>query len=390
MNDDLRVRDIWKTLPRRDVVGHGLVGRVGGRAWAPPPWARMHGRFFARCGVPDPFDPASETGETGLGQVGLQVARREVAPHAQPPAPKKPAGPALPNVPSAPRPPPVPGAGDVPAREGRPAPRIGEVRRDDTSDLKRQLADKERLRADPARASQFKVDQPVARLPVRPDLAPGAPAGDGPAAPTRPNAPAAVRAPVPRPAASPQPAARGAAMTAGASPRPTVTPPLRAPRVDPSALEPEELPLAHPPRAPAQPAYPFVPEELPLPQAVSAGERAPDIAGHEVGDPFAGLGPRPPARPSLAQPPVPRAPPRAGGGGLDDLFGMGAGETTRVRIPKRDESPAEPRARRPMVVTDAEAAAGGIDRRPPPARPPVVAPSAPTRPMPAPDELPDA
>jgi hypothetical protein len=140
------------------------------------------------------------------------------------------------------------------------------------------------------------------------------------------------------------------------------------------------------------------PEEIPITPPFEARPARPaaDITGLEVGDPFAGVdAPKraePPASPrEAARPPAPppqRTPPRAGGGGLDDLFGMGAGDNTRIRIPKRDEA-AEARPRRPTVVSEAEANAGGVDRRPPLARPPVVTPQPSPRPMPPPDVLPD-
>ncbi len=411
MSDELRARDIWRALPRRVVVGQALVRRVGARAWEAPEWARVHARFFDRCGVPDPFDPSVEDKGVGLGEVGLAQPRRAPAPHALPPEPKK-AGPSLPNVPSAPRPtiPPPPSPDGRAA--GKPAPKIGEQRRDDTADLKKKLAEKERLRADPARASQFKVDQPVARLPMRPDLPPGAPARAATATPPQAPSPALPgSAPTPpRPPTTGEAASRslpprlappgGTAARAGSptGPRPALAPPSRPARPMPMDLEPEEVPVERPRAAPPVSAYAFEPEELPLDTG-----RAPDIAGQEVGDPFAGLGPRRtvgtpssstpnsptarPAGPATSAPPVARTPPRAGGGGLDDLFGMGAGDNTRIRIPKRDEAPAETRPRRPMVVSDAEAAAGGIDRRPPPAKPPVVTASAPARALPGPDVL---
>jgi hypothetical protein len=70
------------------------------------------------------------------------------------------------------------------------------------------------------------------------------------------------------------------------------------------------------------------------------------------------------------------------------MFGMGAsgGDNTRFRMPKKDDA-AKPK--RPTVATEAELAAGGVDRRPPPPKPPSVTPSPSSAPSPAPDEADD-
>jgi hypothetical protein len=373
VTDERKVREVWKTFAHRAVVGHALVRRVGARAWAAPAWGRVHARFFARCGVPDPFDPAVEDPGTGLGEVGLAAPRREPAPHAAPPAPKAPAGPRLPNLPGPSAPAPVPAA--MERKDGKAAPRIGEMRRDDTAELKQKLQQKERLRADPARANAFKVQQPVARIPVRPgvagaegEAAPGTPVPVRRAPPQVPHAPPG---PGVRPASAPsRPFAGAMRPSSGARPGtapdvvgsevgdpfaaggPPVRPAPAAPAVAAASPEPPRAPAPPPPRPIAPPAPA---QARPAPPVAPSG--APSSAGSPP--PAAGAG---------------RAPARAGGG-LDDLFGMGAGgDATRIRMPKADEG--APKPRRPTVV-DPSQAPGGVDRRPPPARPPSVAPSSP-------------
>lgn len=460
MNDERLVREIWKELPKRAFVGERLVRAVGARGWERPRFARFR-RFFERCGVPDPWDPSAGKVEIGLGEVGI-AQRKTVAPHAAPPGaakPAAPAGPRLPNAPAAaPRPPPD---------GGKPAPRIGETRKDDTATLKQKLAESEKKKVNPAHANPFKVNQPVARLPVRPDLG-----GEGEAKPAagKAAAPAARPAP-PRPPASPPPRPGGQPSASGGGARPgTPARPYRIP-IDtqrrpalpdgpeeiedlppvavragadrayggfglgggwddddlpaptPRMVEPEPYPApsaalveAPPPVAAASvPSAPPAPPPAEPPQPAPAALRppAPAPAGRSpVADPAEPPvappervappappprpPPRPPApissaasasapRPAGPQPPPSRKPP--GGGGLDDLFGMGSSAETRVRMPKKEEGEAQ-RPRRPMVTPDAELGKAGIDRRPPPARPPSVTPSGgPSRsPTPAPDD----
>ena len=134
------------------------------------------------------------------------------------------------------------------------------------------------------------------------------------------------------------------------------------------SFEPEELPLDAPlTRARSAPVVADDgPEELPL-DAPSSIRDTPKVV--------APAAPAPVARPVKP-------------GGLDDIFGMGGGESnTRIRLPK-----AEPRAegeqmpRRPMVSDPATL--GGLDRRPPPPKPPNVKPSTPTGSA-SDDDLPD-
>jgi hypothetical protein len=65
---------------------------------------------------------------------------------------------------------------------------------------------------------------------------------------------------------------------------------------------------------------------------------------------------------------------------------MGGGDNTRIRMPKPDDTAARPR--RPTIV-DPSQAPGGIDRRPPAARPPVVTPSPSSQGAPTAPDLPD-
>jgi hypothetical protein len=234
MNDDALVRDVWKTFAHRDVVGVRLVRTVGARAWERPRFGLFH-KFFERCGVPDPWDPDAPDVEIGLGDVGVAAPRRAVAPHAAPPG-QQPAAPKGPNLPNAPRSP-TPGIPTAPPRAaaegGRPAPRIGETRKDDTALLKKKSAEEEKKKANPARANAFKVNQPLAKLPTRPDLAgdaaspggtpssprpgPGAPSGASAAPPPRPAAS--------RPAAPSLPTRPGVGSGSGSAAQPGSSPP---------------------------------------------------------------------------------------------------------------------------------------------------------------------
>ena len=436
---DLKVRDVWKRFPHRRVVGSDLTERVGARGWAAPAWARTHAQMFARCGVPDPFHPGADDPGVGLGEVGIAQPKREPAPHALPPAPKSPAGgPKLPNVPQAPQrvAPPVPGQQGAPgaAPSGKAAPKIGEIRRDDTADLKKKLAEKERLRADPERANAFKVQQPVAKIPMRPEGAvPARPASTGSASGTASGA--SGRVPVGAggggvPALRPVGAGPRAPMRPYAGPvaRPTAPPPPEEIDLEPGdffgggrAVRGPESPPEPPPRMPAtvanapptvhlpsdravgspvRPASPASPASVPQrPIASTPTASAPQ---RPVAPPPPASAPPPPAMSSasasvapprpVAAPPAPpnRAPPRpggGGGGGMDDLFGMGGGgDNTRIRMPKAEDAAAA-KPRRPMVV-DPSQAPGGIDRRPPAAKPPVVTPS-PSSSAPSARDLPD-
>ncbi len=389
MNDERLVRDMWKELPHREVVGHRLGAKVGARGWVRAPFGLFR-RFFERCGLPDPWDPAAPTVEVGLGEVGVAAPRRAPAPHAAPPgmgASSAPKGPLLPNHPPGPR----PGATPKAPVDGRPAPRLGESRRDDTAVLKQKSAEAEKAKANPARANLFKVNQPVAKLPMRPDVgADGAPGGGG--APAV-RSPGPASAPPPRPVAPPPPT-----RTAPAAP-PNAAPPRPSGRPGPSrmAIEPtrratlpdgpeeieEHVPVAA--RASAYAgfgmdgAWEDDPDERA--RAAAAESRAAQPASEPTrAPPSAGAAappsPSPPSPPSPPRPAPPGPPRPRSAGGLDDLFGMGAsgGENTRVRMPKREDAdPAKPR--RPMVTPDADLKAGAIDRRPPSAKPPNVVPT---------------
>ena len=256
MNDDRLVRDIWKQLPARRVLGERLVRGVGARGWERPRFARFR-RFFERCGVPDPWDPAASDVSIALGDVGV-AQRKTVAPHAAPPAAAA-SGPRLPNLGGASSPAPQAPRPAAPVDDlGRPAPRLGDTRRDDTDQLKKKLAESEKKKANPTYANQFRVQQPVAKLPMRPDLA------EGGAPPPRPSAPrpAGGTSTPPRPGgAAPRAIAPTAPRSGGGAAGP------RAPRI------PIEL---------SRPPLPDGPEELP---------EQPPVAARPGGDrPYEGFG----------------------------------------------------------------------------------------------------
>lgn len=89
MSEELRARDVLRSLPERPVLGHRLAARVGGRGWLPPRFASGR-RLFAKCGLPDPWDPDVVSEPIALGDVGL-AARKAVAPHASAPTHTAPA-----------------------------------------------------------------------------------------------------------------------------------------------------------------------------------------------------------------------------------------------------------------------------------------------------------
>ncbi|MDP2312447.1 MAG: hypothetical protein Q8P41_06040, partial [Pseudomonadota bacterium] len=242
MNDERLVREMWKELPHRAVVGHRLVRQVGARGWERFRFGRFR-RYFERSGVPDPWDPAQESTEVGLGEVGVLGARKTVAPHAAPPGSAAAAKAASPvNVPKAAA---TPSA--KPPVDGKPAPRIGEIRKDDTEVLRKKSMEAEKKKVDPARANAFKVNQPVAKLPMRPE------AGDS----------THVARPAARPAPSPAP-------TDG---RPPMRPPAAVP-VRPTSASPIR-PFRMPVEASRRAVLPDGPEEV---------EEAPPVAARPGGD----------------------------------------------------------------------------------------------------------
>lgn len=107
-----------------------------------------------------------------------------------------------------------------------------------------------------------------------------------------------------------------------------------------------------PPAPPAAAAPPAPPAAPPNPTPAAPATAAPPEA--------------PPAPAARAEPPPPTRKPPSTTGGLDDLFGMGGGET-RIRMPARDATPA---ARKKVVSSEEDLSRGGVDRRPPPPKPP--------------------
>ncbi|MBM4393862.1 MAG: hypothetical protein FJ090_22270, partial [Deltaproteobacteria bacterium] len=187
MNDEALARDVIRDWPRRSVVGHALVSRLGARAWDAPRFAKGR-KLFPKFGLPDPWDPGAPVVDIGLGDVALPE-RRAVAPHAAPPpAPGTAPKPGLPNLPRAPQ----RGEAD-PAPKGKPAPQIGEVRKFDPSELTPQAKTTAgRPQAPPKKPENPRafgsapVKHAVAKLPVRPGFGPAA----EPGAPLEPVPPA--------------------------------------------------------------------------------------------------------------------------------------------------------------------------------------------------------
>ncbi len=313
---DTRAKEVLGRLPARRYVGQHLVERVGARGWGVPPFASGRG-MFERLGLANPWDPDAKQTDTGLGDVGIPT-QRQPAPHLSPPQSAKPAAASKPPAWN-------PNIGSAPPRREssdagiNPALRIGEVRK--------------------AHPSEFKPK--AEERPTRPQAGPPRPPSSGtfgPGAPVHAVARLPVRPGVQVPGAAPAPAEAPPAPAAPLAPRPTPAP---APTV---------APVRHtsPP-----------PVETPIPPP--AAEPAPPRAAP------------PPAAPVNRKPP-------GTGGGLDDLFGMGAtGDNTRIRMPKAEPEGEAARPRRPVVTSPEELARLGLDRRPPAA----PAPAAPAGPAPS-------
>lgn len=398
MNEELLAKDVLRTLPLRVVVGAALVARVGARAWKAPKFGPGRS-LFGRCGIPDPWDPEVEQVDVGLGDVGLKDDRRQPAPHAAPPPPPGTAAPKLPNVPAA-RPNPSPDAA-----KGRPAPQIGATRKVEAGELKPKTESvTTRPKAPPKREqppSAFgggPVHHAVAKLPVRPNIgsveppapvpveapmslgtglgvprAPGVPSGTGgssvAARPTpasgslgsRPTAPEVPEwgdpTPISRPSAS-----------GGAPPSPSGAAPVNAASRPPTTGQNAPLRPASPATAAATVPSRPAPPRLPPPNAPLGGSVESTLASGASRSPDTGA----PAAPKPAAP-INRRPPSAGGG-MDDFFGMGGGENTRIKLSRTPEGGEPPRARKLTVTNPDDLAQQGIDRRPPPPKPPPAAP----------------
>lgn len=314
---DLRAKDMYRSLPRRRIVGEELSERVGARGWKAPRFAKGR-RLFGRCGLPDPWDPDAPQVDVGLGDVGIASAKRAPAPHAAPPAGPKPP-PGFPNIPRAP----AASSPSPDAAAGRPAPKIGETRAFKKEDQeKAKHTPTQRPKSRDGTFGAGKVMQPVAKLPMRPGMEP-------------------------TPTVAASPASFGASSPVVPAPR-TTSPPPAAFSAPVPQRPPAPLPTRPPPNVRSQTTSELV--ELPMPEAEVA---APVVAEK-------------PAAPVVNRSVAPSK------GGLDDLFGMGSGDNTRVRMPKKEETPT---SRRPLVSTKEEMEKAGIDRRPPSIKPPNVKPS---------------
>ena len=131
--------------------------------------------------------------------------------------------------------------------------------------------------------------------------------------------------------------------------------------------------------APPAPAAPLAPRPTPAPAPTVAPVRHTSPPPVETPIPPPAAEPAPPRAAPPPAAPVNRKPPGTGGG-LDDLFGMGAtGDNTRIRMPKAEPEGEAARPRRPVVTSPEELARLGLDRRPPAA----PAPAAPAGPAPS-------
>lgn len=383
MNDNTKAKDILNTLTLRKVVGDRVGRRVSARGMEAPVFAKGR-KIFEKLGLPDPWDPSAPKDiSLELGDIGLPQ-HRAPTPHLMPKeAPK--AGPKIPSIPGMPTPTPKePG--------GRPAPTIGEMRKDDTEELRRKMKEKERQATEALRqarvAAQPQQPQtpvaPLARLPVRPDLDQALSKKAPTNAPARPAAPSGGGAPLRPPPRPPEPARSGRVGPARLS--------MDSSRRMPDVLEVRELPETPAPVAEVAPPMPETEEvavEIPPPPPVVQNSDVADMFGTGGGSwnvrRFETPTPTPAVAPEVVAAPVPAPVPVP-----EVIKPVPTPVTTPVPTPVSVPIPVPaPAPRGPMSEIGAPARSTHSEIGARPQRPPVAvaapeAPVAPAQPPPRP------
>lgn len=303
--------------PRRLRVGERTVAAIGHRRWGRPNVA-VSSRIFKAYGLKDPWDPSSRPDKDPipLGPVSLRLGqqKRQPAPHLKPRVPKKAQAAAQQADPLAKwRRPKVPSSGSGPPKgPPRPPPKKPQ------SELSKEFAagrDKKKL---------------VGRLPVRPELARAAEGAgeDQPAEVVRQLPP--VRPPVPtrsdRSSTARMRSRGGRGRGGGRS-----APPVASSNPVPPPEGAEERRLPPMPKGTRQARKKRGGRFRLQGRAVDSGPQITELEPEVVElDEATRPEPEPPA------PPPPRTLPSAGGGGMDDLFGM-AMEGGRMRLGSKKE-----------------------------------------------------
>ncbi len=361
-----RAGDVLDTLARRRRLGERTLLRVGGRAWERPRVAAS-GRLFARCGLPDPWDPTlpRATEESiRLGPVSLRLGtkRREPAPHLKPKKSEKK------KSASAPRQGNLPPGFKAPSGVSQASPTSGGSSLPpgfkpprgvpNAKTTKAYTPPKPPPRPKSTTSGEFggkKLRGLVGKIPMRPDLAAKKAGGARKPAPSRSAPRPPARPGVKPPAAAPRPAA----VAPPAAEKSTWLPPgFKPPRGVPDAKKANTWSPPPPPKRPTTTGGEFgEPREH---RVIGKLPMRPDLAAKKTGG-RAPAGGGPPAPVNRTPPmPAPAAKKRRGRFRMTPRTTTSAPVITEVREPvvtpaqARPEPPSPPR---PVIP----ATAGGLD-----------------------------
>ena len=325
-SSDSKAKDILSSLSQRRCLGDRLLSRVGRRAFERPNLA-ISGRLYKLLDVPDPYDPEPEARrwQAKLGPVSLRLGenRRQPAPHLRP----KPAVPSNPSRPAF-NPRGVPEAKrTAPSPQPHPSP---QARQPNTQ------APKESSEIAAEFGSKRGATIPLAgNLPIRPDMAEQIRKAQAEGKPT-PKATQGAEPTTETPNrrhsfARPYRGVQRSGPMAGMQARRTQS------RSAPSSSEMSATSADSPP------------PRLGLPQKQDSGRarafrmrrtrqsNAPTVRNIEP--PAAESVPSEEAALPTPEPPSRHIPKDNSSMGLDDLFGFGAPDESRMRLPKRKQKP---------------------------------------------------
>ena len=287
-----KAKEILTDLPERKVLGHRMLQTVGKRAWERPNVA-ISSKLYNLYAIPDPFSPNEEIKKwfIGLGPVSLKLGenRRQPAPHLmpkEPPTPKPVAEVKTPNIPQA----------QTRIAEPKPDPKQDEavqqaIQKQQEQGMQRAPTPKPSSNL----AAEFgaaPTGPTLARLPVRPDLQ-NKMGNEAPSAvPKRPDLP--IQRSIPRPQQASQLSSNGR---------------IRMQRTDTTST--------------------FKKVPLPQPKPEIAQETTMNVS------PVVGAQPNVEPKKEITRTAAPKAPTSLG---LDDLFGVPAGDNKPLRLrPKKKE-----------------------------------------------------